>query len=68
MSITEVEQQEMLIGGSWVGAGSGDTFERTDPWTGEVASRAAAASRDDARAAADAAAAAFPEWAATPPS
>jgi acyl-CoA reductase-like NAD-dependent aldehyde dehydrogenase len=68
MSITEVEQQQLLIGGSWVGAGSGDTFEREDPWTGEVASRGAAASRDDARAAADAAAAAFPEWAATPPS
>ena len=68
MSITEVEQQQLLIGGSWVGAGSGDAFERIDPWTGEVASRGAAASRDDARAAADAAAAAFPEWAATPPS
>jgi acyl-CoA reductase-like NAD-dependent aldehyde dehydrogenase len=67
MSITEVEQQQLLIGGEWSGAGSGDTFERTDPWTGEVASRAAAASRDDARAAAEAAAAAFPEWAATPP-
>jgi acyl-CoA reductase-like NAD-dependent aldehyde dehydrogenase len=68
MSITEVEQQQLLIGGEWAGAGSGDTFERTDPWSGEVASRAAAASRDDARAAAESAAAAFPEWAATPPS
>jgi acyl-CoA reductase-like NAD-dependent aldehyde dehydrogenase len=68
MSITEVEQQQLLIGGEWAGAGSGDTFERADPWSGEVASRAAAASRDDARAAADAAAAAFPEWAATGPS
>ena len=38
-----------------------------DPYTGEVASTAAAASRDDARAAADAAAAAFGEWSATPP-
>ena len=68
MSITEVEQQQLLIGGEWAGAGSGDTFERSDPYTGEVASRAAAASREDAHAAADAAAAAFPEWAATPPS
>jgi acyl-CoA reductase-like NAD-dependent aldehyde dehydrogenase len=68
MSITEVEQQQLLIGGEWAGAGSGDTFERADPWSGEVASRAAAASRDDARAAAEAAAAAFPEWAATGPS
>ena len=68
MSITDVEQQQLLIGGDWADAGSGDTFERVDPWTGEVASRGAAASRDDARAAADSAAAAFPEWAATPPS
>jgi acyl-CoA reductase-like NAD-dependent aldehyde dehydrogenase len=68
MSITEVEQQQLLIGGEWAGAGSGETFERNDPWSGEVASQAAAASRDDAHAAADAAAAAFPEWAATPPS
>jgi vanillin dehydrogenase len=67
MSITEVEQQQLLIGGEWAGAGSGDTFERSDPYTGEVASRAAAASREDAHAAADAAAAAFPEWAVTPP-
>ena len=68
MSITDVEQQQLLIGGEWSGAGSGDTFERIDPYTGEVASVAAAASREDARAAADAAGAAFPGWAATPPS
>jgi acyl-CoA reductase-like NAD-dependent aldehyde dehydrogenase len=68
MSITEVEQQQLLIGGEWGNARSGETFERTDPYTGDVASTAAAASRDDARAAADAAAAAFGEWSATPPS
>jgi vanillin dehydrogenase len=68
MSITGVSEQQLLIGGQWADAGSGATFERTDPYTGEVASVAAAASRDDARAAADAAAGAFAEWAATPPS
>jgi vanillin dehydrogenase len=69
MSITEVAQeQQLLIGGEWRGAGSGETFERIDPYTGDVATTAAAASRDDARAAADAAAGAFGEWAATPPS
>jgi benzaldehyde dehydrogenase (NAD) len=68
MSITEVAQQQLLIGGKWIGAGSGETFDRIDPYTGEVATTAAAASRDDARAAADAAAAAFGEWSATPPS
>jgi acyl-CoA reductase-like NAD-dependent aldehyde dehydrogenase len=68
MSITEVEQQQLLIGGEWASAGSGETFDRVDPYTGDVATTAAAASRDDARAAADAAAAAFGEWSATPPS
>ena len=68
MSITEVEQQQLLIGGEWASAGSGETFDRVDPYTGEVATTAAAATRDDARAAADAAAAAFGEWSATPPS
>jgi vanillin dehydrogenase len=68
MSITEVEQQQLLIGGEWGNAASGETFDRIDPYTGDVASTAAAASRDDARAAADAAAAAFGEWSAMGPS
>jgi benzaldehyde dehydrogenase (NAD) len=68
MSITQVEQQQLLIGGEWGNARSGETFEREDPYTGELASTAAAGSREDARAAGDAAAAAFGEWSATPPS
>ncbi|MEA2332412.1 MAG: hypothetical protein QOH58_2550 [Thermoleophilaceae bacterium] len=68
MSITDVGQQQLLIGGEWANAGSGDSFERVDPYTGEVASEAAAASREDAHDAADAAAAAFGEWSNTPPS
>jgi vanillin dehydrogenase len=68
MSITGVEQQQLLIGGEWGSARSGETFEREDPYSGEVASTAAAASREDAHAAGDAAAAAFGEWSATPPS
>jgi vanillin dehydrogenase len=67
MSVTDVSEQQLLIGGQWAGAGSGETFERENPWSGEVATVAAAASRDDARAAADASAAAFPAWAAMPP-
>jgi vanillin dehydrogenase len=68
MTITQLEPQNLLIGGDWKGAGGADSFETTDPWTGETAGTAAAASRDDARAAADAAGAAFPEWSQTPPS
>jgi vanillin dehydrogenase len=52
----------LLIDDRDVAASTGATFERRDPITGDVASRAAAASVADAQAAADAAAAAFPVW------
>ena len=44
-----------------------ETFDRVNPVTGELATRAAAASVADAVAAVDAAAAAFPDWAAIGP-
>ena len=53
----------MLIGGEEVAAQGGATFERKDPFTGDVATRAAAATVADAISAADVAAAAFPAWA-----
>jgi NAD-dependent aldehyde dehydrogenases len=58
----------LLIGGADVKARDGRSYERRDPVTGEVATRAPAGGPDDSRAAADAAAAAFPDWAATGPS
>src|SRR5690242_3858154 len=67
MATTSTERQPLLIGGEWTDASGGGTFERTDPFTGNPATVAAAAGRDDARRACDAAAAAFPEWSATPP-
>ena len=66
MTTVDLEQQRLLIGGEWVEASGGGTFERSDPLTGDTVTRAAAAGRDDARSAVDAAAAAFPAWAATP--
>jgi len=48
-------------------ATGGGTFERNNPVTGELATRAAAATVDDALRAADAAAAAFPGWSKTSP-
>jgi acyl-CoA reductase-like NAD-dependent aldehyde dehydrogenase/ABC-type branched-subunit amino acid transport system ATPase component len=57
----------LLIGDRDTGAADGRTYERIDPFTGEVATRAAAASVADAIAAADAAAAAFPDWSALGP-
>ena len=57
----------LLIDGKDVAAAGGATYDRHDPISGTVATRAAAASVADANAAADAAAAAFPAWAATSP-
>jgi acyl-CoA reductase-like NAD-dependent aldehyde dehydrogenase len=61
-------ETKLFIGGQDVAASSGATFDRKDPVTGEVASRAAAATVADARAAVEAAQAAFPAWASTGPS
>src|SRR5262245_22795156 len=55
--------QGHLIGGEW--RGSDGTFERINPYSGHVATVAAAAWRAEARAAVEAAAAAFPAWSAT---
>jgi len=63
-----MEDIKLLIAGRDVPAARSATFNRQNPISGEVATRAAAASVEDARAAADAAAAAFPKWAALGPS
>jgi len=63
-----MEEIKLLIAGRDVPAARSATFNRQNPISGEVATRAAAASVEDARAAADAAAAAFPKWAAIGPS
>ena len=55
---------ELLIGGRSVAARGSATFDRIDPFTGEIATRAAAATVADADDAAAAAQAAFPAWSA----
>ena len=62
-----VNEVSMLIGGAGRMASNGATFERLNPVTGAVASRAPAATLEDVDAAVDAAAAAFPAWSALPP-
>lgn len=57
----------LLIAGNAQPAADGRTFERRSPFTGEVVSRVAAATLDDADAAVAAAHAAFPAWAALAP-
>jgi len=58
---------KLIIADREVAAGDSRTFDRLDPVTGDVATRAAAASVADAQQAVDAAAAAFPVWSETPP-
>ncbi len=55
-----------FIGGEWVDASDGRTFDDLDPFTGNTVARVAAGSRADAKRAVDAAAAAFPGWSQTP--
>src|SRR5919201_1592747 len=63
MATVEIAQeQQLLIGGRWTGASAGGTYEKPNPYTGESASSAAAAKREDARAAVEAAHEAFQEW------
>lgn len=58
---------QQIIGGKSVGATSGKTFDRIDPFTGKVATRSPASSLDDVKAAVAAAQAAFPAWSKTGP-
>jgi acyl-CoA reductase-like NAD-dependent aldehyde dehydrogenase len=58
---------KLLIGGRDCDAADKATFERLNPVSGEVASRAAAATLADCDAACEAAAAAFPAWSAMGP-
>lgn len=62
-----MHEVSLLIDGVSRGASDGGTFDRIDPATGQVASRAAAATLADADAAVAAAARAFPAWAALAP-
>jgi acyl-CoA reductase-like NAD-dependent aldehyde dehydrogenase len=68
MSTVQAQEQQLLIGGEWVSADGGRTFEKDDPFTHEPATIAAAAGVEDANRAVEAAAAAFPEWSAMEPS
>ncbi|NKL82635.1 aldehyde dehydrogenase [Rhizobium leguminosarum] len=57
----------LLINGADRAASGGRTYDRIDPFTEQLASRAAAASLEDAAAAVNAAAAAFGAWSKTGP-
>jgi acyl-CoA reductase-like NAD-dependent aldehyde dehydrogenase len=58
---------KQIINGKKVDAISGKTFDRLDPFTGKIATRAPASSIEDVKAAVAAAQAAFPAWSKTGP-
>src|SRR4051794_41804775 len=64
MSATEARARDCrhLIGGKWVDAAGGGTFDDLDPYTGDVVARVAAGDRSAAAGAIEAAHAAFAEW------
>jgi acyl-CoA reductase-like NAD-dependent aldehyde dehydrogenase len=62
-----MNEVKLLIGGKGCDASDKATFDRINPVTGEVATRAAAATLADCDAACEAAAAAFPAWSAMGP-
>lgn len=54
-----INHQQLLIAGAWTPASDGATYESLDPYSGEPATRAAAATVADVDRAADAAHKAF---------
>jgi acyl-CoA reductase-like NAD-dependent aldehyde dehydrogenase len=64
---TQIRECQLFIGGEWVGATAGRTFDDVDPFTGDVVARIPAGTRDDAKIAVESAADAFAEWSQSPP-
>jgi acyl-CoA reductase-like NAD-dependent aldehyde dehydrogenase len=69
MTVSAIEKTipGLHIGGEWTEAASGQTFDDTDPFTGDVVASVPAGTREDAKRAIEAAAKAFPDWSQTPP-
>jgi acyl-CoA reductase-like NAD-dependent aldehyde dehydrogenase len=64
---SRASRAQQFIGGGWVDAEGGRTFEDRDPFTDEVVAIVPASGRADATLAVAAAAAAFPAWSQAPP-
>jgi acyl-CoA reductase-like NAD-dependent aldehyde dehydrogenase len=65
--VIATREYQQFIGGDWVAAADGETFEDRDPYTGDVIATIPASGADDTRRAIEAADAAFASWSATPP-
>ncbi len=62
-----IAEQSLFIAGRWTPSEHGATYHALNPYTGDVATRAAAAAVADVHSAVDAAQHAFGPWAALPP-
>ena len=62
-----VREAKQSIGGTWVDAADGTTFEDRDPYNGDLVAVVPAGGAEDVRRAIDAASAAFPAWSASSP-
>jgi succinate-semialdehyde dehydrogenase/glutarate-semialdehyde dehydrogenase len=59
---TALRREQPFVDGRWVDSDSGDTFEVTNPATGEELARVPRMGAAETRRALEAAAAAFPGW------
>ncbi|MFP5346129.1 MAG: NAD-dependent succinate-semialdehyde dehydrogenase [Actinomycetes bacterium] len=66
-AVVQAVPKQLLVGGRWLDAASGETLDVVDPSTGQVLCSVADASPDDGMAALEAAAASQKEFAAVPP-
>ncbi len=66
MAVITGKDEQLLIGGRWVGADSDERFDVTNPATGEVVGTVPNGSEADVTAAIDAAAGALDEWKSLP--
>jgi acyl-CoA reductase-like NAD-dependent aldehyde dehydrogenase len=63
----EIRSLRHHLDGRWAAGANGRTYDKRNPWTGEVFAQVAAGDADDATAAVETAQRAFPAWAETPP-
>jgi succinate-semialdehyde dehydrogenase/glutarate-semialdehyde dehydrogenase len=66
MAVVTERDEQLLIGGQWVGARSGGRFDVTNPATGEIVGSMPDSDAEDVDDAIDAADAAFPAWRSLP--
>jgi succinate-semialdehyde dehydrogenase/glutarate-semialdehyde dehydrogenase len=66
MAVVTGKDEQLLIGGEWVGAASGERFDVSNPATGEVVGSVPDGSEEDVQAAVDAAAGALEGWKSLP--